>query len=85
MHANFSCRLYCLDAASGKPLWAFKTTDHIEGGPALVGDEVIFPAGNDGVYAIEAKTGTRRWNFRADLHIDSTPLVEGERIYIGSG
>ena len=85
MHANFSCRLFCLDAATGRPLWNFPTTDHIEGGPVAADGLVIFPAGNDGLYAINAITGKQRWNFREGLHIDSTPLVRGGRVYVGSG
>jgi len=85
LHNNFSCRLHCIDAASGQPGWTFATTDHIEGGPALAGDLVVFPAGNDGLYAVELETGRRRWSFRADVHIDSTPFVQDGRIYAGSG
>jgi outer membrane protein assembly factor BamB len=85
LHNNFSCRLHCIDAESGRPNWTFPTTDHIEGGPALAGDLVVFPAGNDGLYAVELETGKRRWNFRADVHIDSTPFVQDGRIYAGSG
>jgi len=85
MHANFSCRLYCLDPATGKANWTFPTGDHIEGGPAVNGDTVLFPAGNEGVYALDAATGKQRWHFHADLHIDSTPAVAGGRVYVGSG
>lgn len=85
LHNNFSCRLHCIDAASGQPGWTFPTTDHIEGGPALAGKLVVFPAGNDGLYAVEVEAGKRQWNFRADVHIDSTPFVQDGRIYVGSG
>jgi outer membrane protein assembly factor BamB len=85
MHANFACRFYCLDAATGKPAWEFQTGDHIESGPAVAAGTVFFAAGNDGVYALDADTGKRKWNFRADLHIDSCPWVENGRVYIGSG
>ncbi|HEY2911239.1 MAG TPA: PQQ-binding-like beta-propeller repeat protein [Gemmataceae bacterium] len=85
MHANFSCRLFCLDAATGRQFWNFPTTDHIEGGPVVADGLVIIPAGNDGLYAIDAITGKQKWNFRGDLHIDSTPLVRSGRVYVGSG
>jgi outer membrane protein assembly factor BamB len=85
LHNNFSCRLHCIDAQTGKGEWTFPTGDHIEGGPALAGESVIFPAGNDGVYAVDAKSGQRRWNFNADLHIDSTPFVLNDRVFVGSG
>jgi outer membrane protein assembly factor BamB len=85
LHNNFSCRLHCIDARAGHALWTFPATDHIEGGPAIAGDLVVFPAGNDGLYAVQAETGKQKWNFRADLHIDSTPFVHDGRIYVGSG
>jgi len=85
MHANFSCRLYCLDLATKQPKWTFKTTDHIEGGPVLHGGRVLFPSGNDGLYAVDAISGERVWNFRADLHFDATPAIGGDRVYAGSG
>jgi outer membrane protein assembly factor BamB len=85
MHSHFSCRMFCLDAASGKPLWSHPTTDHVEGGPVLAGKNLLFPAGNDGLYALDAATGARRWNFRDRVHIDGTPGVDGDRVYVGSG
>jgi outer membrane protein assembly factor BamB len=85
MHANFACRLYCLDPASGKPCWHFETGDHIEGGVAVEGDTVFFPAGNEGVYAVDSASGQPKWNWRDDLHIDTTPMVEGGRLYVGTG
>ena len=85
LHNNFSCRLHCIDAHTGKGEWTFPTGDHIEGGPARAGDCVIFPAGNDGVYSADAKSGKQRWNFNAGLHIDSTPCVANDRVFVGSG
>jgi len=85
LHSNFSCRLHCIDARTGVAVWTFPTQDHIEGGPALAGDLVVFPAGNDGVYAVDLESGKEKWNFRADLHIDSTPFVHDGRVYVGSG
>jgi outer membrane protein assembly factor BamB len=85
LHNNFSCRLHCVDALSGNAIWTFPTTDHIEGGPALAGGLVVFPAGNDGLYAVDAKTGKQKWNFRVDVHIDSTPYVNDGRVFAGSG
>lgn len=85
MHADFACRLHCLDAASGKALWSFPVGNHIEGEPVVDGDTVYFPAGNDGLYALDAARGHPSWNFRGDLHIDSRPCVAGGRVFVGSG
>lgn len=85
LHNNFACRFQCLDARTGTSIWTFPTSDHIEGGPALAGDAIIFPGGNDGLYALDAETGKPKWKFVADLHIDSTPWVENGHLLVGSG
>lgn len=85
LHNNFSCRLHCIDVHTGQAHWTFPTSDHIEGGAAVMDGLVIFPAGNDGLYALDAKDGRPKWNFRADLHIDSTPFVNEGRVFAGSG
>lgn len=85
MHANFACRLYALDPTTGRQQWTADTGDHVEGGAAVAGDLVVFPAGNDGIIAVEPATGKVRWRFAEDLHIDTTPAVAGDRLYVGSG
>lgn len=85
MHANFTCRFRCLDAATGTLVWDFDTTDHIESTAAVADGIVYFGAGNDGVYALDATTGKRRWQFAEDLHIDASPCVAEGRVFVGSG
>jgi outer membrane protein assembly factor BamB len=85
MHANFSCKFRCLDAASGAPLWDFDTTDHIESTPTVIDGVVYFGAGNDGLYALDARTGRRLWQSAGDLHIDASPWVGGGKVIVGSG
>ena len=85
MHANFTCRFRCLDAATGTQVWDFGTTDHIESTATVADGVVYFGAGNDGVYALDAATGERRWQFAADVHIDASPCISGGRVFAGSG
>src|SRR5262245_32885696 len=35
MHANFECKLYCLDVRTGMKEWTFPATSHIESTPAI--------------------------------------------------
>src|SRR5438132_942554 len=49
MHQNFSCKLYCLDAAMGQKLWHFETAGHIESTPCVADGRVFFGAGDDGL------------------------------------
>lgn len=85
MHANFVCKLYCLDAVSGTKLWDFETAGHIESSPCVAGGKVYFGAGDDGLYCLDAASGAKRWHYRPTLHIDASPVVAGGRLYAGSG
>jgi outer membrane protein assembly factor BamB len=83
-HQHADCKLYCLDAVTGKKLWDFATTSHIESTPCVSGDKVYFGAGDDGLYCLDAATGKKRWHMPG-LHVDADPLVIDNRLYGGSG
>jgi outer membrane protein assembly factor BamB len=90
LHTDKGCRLFCLDAASGKPAWTkpFETTSHTEGNPRVVGNLVYFTAGDDGLFCADAGTGQKKWQFAGrdqQLHIDGPPAVAGNRVFVGSG
>jgi outer membrane protein assembly factor BamB len=85
MHGNDVCKLYCLDAATGRKLWEFTTGGHIESSPCIADDAVFFGAGDDGIYCLDAVTGVKRWQFTGRWHIDSSPFVMNGRLYAGSG
>jgi outer membrane protein assembly factor BamB len=85
MHANFECKLYCLDAATGRKCWDFPADGHIESSPCVAGPTVLFGAGDDGLYSLNAITGKVRWHFEGLLHVDTSPVVAGGRVYAGSG
>lgn len=85
MHGNDVCKMYCLDAASGRKLWQFVTGGHIESSPCVVGGAVFFGSGDDGIYCLDALTGSKRWQFQGQWHVDVRPLVANGRLYAGSG
>jgi outer membrane protein assembly factor BamB len=91
LHTHTNCRLFSVDAATGKPAWEkpFQTASHTEGAPAVVGGKLIFPAGDDGLYAVDAKTGHKLWQSpggkERGIHIDAAPAVIGKRVFAGSG
>lgn len=86
-HDNKDSKLYCLDAATGKKLWAFQTTSHTESTPAVSDGKVVFGAGDDGIYCLDAATGQKVWQYppSGGLHVDSNPFIHGGRVYAGSG
>lgn len=90
-HQDQGCRLFCLDATTGKEIWNFQTNSHTESTPCIANGKVYFGAGDDGVYCINAKDGKLKWQFpekadaRNGLHVDSTPTIVGNRMYCSSG
>jgi outer membrane protein assembly factor BamB len=85
MHANFECKFYCLDAATGKKLWHHAAAGHIESSPCVADGRVYVCSGDDGLYCLDAATGKVVWQFTDELHLDSNPAVAGGRVYVGSG
>lgn len=85
MHANFTCKLYCLDAGNGKKEWSFPVGGHIESTPHVDAGRVYFGAGDAGLFALDEVSGKRVWHFDKSLHVDSNPAVVGGRVYAGSG
>ena len=83
-HENRNCQLRCLEADTGKLLWAFPTASHVEASPSVVDGRVYFGAGDDGIFCVDAGTGKEVWHFPG-LHVDSTPLVDKGFVYAGSG
>ena len=85
LHQDANCKLYCLDADTGRKLWAHRTAGHTESSPVVAAGKVFCGAGDDGVYCLDAATGEERWHFRGSYHIDAPPLVFGDRVYVGAG
>jgi outer membrane protein assembly factor BamB len=82
-HSDSDCKLYCLDAATGKKLWDRQTQSHTESSPCVVDGRVYCGAGGDGLLCLNAATGEDIWQYRGG-HIDCSPVVVGQRVYAGS-
>jgi outer membrane protein assembly factor BamB len=89
-HDDPNCRLFCVNAADGTLLWAFKTTGQTECSPCVSGDKVYFGAGNDGIYCVNTADGKEVWRFPPQprtgrlLRCGATPAVADNRLYAGS-
>lgn len=83
-HQHLGCKLYCLDARSGKKLWEHATGSHTESSPCVVNGKVYFGAGDDGMFCLDAVDGSEKWHLDG-LHVDANPLVIGGKVYCGSG
>jgi outer membrane protein assembly factor BamB len=90
LHSDTDCRLFRLDASTGKPSWPqpVATTSHTEGSPRVVAGKAYFSAGDDGLYCVSAADGKEVWHVRGaerKLHIDPPPAVAHDRVFAGSG
>jgi outer membrane protein assembly factor BamB len=84
--ASFDQSLYAFaiePATRGlRQLWSFTTNGIIVAAP-VVGDGVVFVAGDDGsVYALDATSGAQRWQFDAASPIDLTPVLGGGALVV---
>lgn len=85
MHANFTCRLYSLDEATGQKVWTSPAESHIESTPVVVRDRLYIAFGDEGAVCLDATNGRRIWKLDQPAHIDTTPVVGDGVVYFGSG
>ena len=85
--AGRSCRLYSLDARSGKKNWHYSspTDQWLLGGPAII-DGTVFLGSSDQrlFHAIDSENGTLLWTAEMDGRTWGKACVKGDRICIGS-
>lgn len=90
-HEDRDCRLFCITAGAGAPVWSapFGTAGHTEGTPAVMNGKVFFPAGDDGLFCADVNTGAKLWHFSGGktkgIHIDAGPAVQDGTVFTGSG
>jgi outer membrane protein assembly factor BamB len=91
--AQFFGTLYCLDARTGKIVWAFDddgdmkqvfSTPCIADGRLYVG-EGFHENKACKLYCLEARTGKKLWDFATDSHTESSPCVAGGKVFFGAG
>lgn len=99
LHEDAESDLLCLEAASGKLHWRFKTPLHIESSPAIRGDMVVVGAGaiegpdhkpksgtNPGfVLAVRISDGKELWRVAVNDPESSPAIGADGMVYIGSG
>src|SRR5262249_34682914 len=85
--------VYCLDRATGKPLWAFNnggqmkdvfSSPHVADGRLYVG-EGFHQDADCKLYCPEAHTGKKLWEYRTASHTEATPCVWRGKVYFGAG
>jgi len=91
-HDDANCKVYCIDADTGRKLWDYQTTSQTESTPAVRSNRVYIGAGNDGLLALHVATGKKLWQYPPDpgqgrlLRFGAGPVaVPGGKLYVGTG
>lgn len=74
----------CLDAATGKQRWRFRTRGEVDSSPVIVGDRVVFGSQDGQAYIVELRTGRKRWGFVAGAPINAAPAVASGRLVLAA-
>lgn len=91
--ADLSGELRCVDRATGKPVWTYKSVERVEKNTFAPGfkssptvtEDVVYLGDEDGVFhAIDRATGTKKWTFATDAEIISSATIEGDAVLFGS-
>src|SRR5262245_24185641 len=85
--------VYCLDRATGKPLWSFDdhgAMQHMYSSPSVVDGRLYVGEGMHAnvtckLYCLDPATGAKCWDFVAEGHVESTPCVAAGKVYFGAG
>lgn len=76
--------LHCVDAASGTPVWTFKTGAGVWSSPCVVDDKVVFGSRDAHLYVVDAGTGKEISRVKVDGRIISSPCIVDGTIWVGT-
>jgi outer membrane protein assembly factor BamB len=77
-------RVWCLDAATGRPLWNFAARRRIETPAAIVGDRAFVGADDGIVYALKLENGEAVWQYETGAAITAAPVIADQRMVVGN-
>jgi outer membrane protein assembly factor BamB len=75
--------VHCLNAATGKAIWTFRTNARVESSPAVSGGRVYIGSNDGRFYVLDLLKGTKLWEFNAGGAVSASPAIAAGRIVIG--
>lgn len=75
--------VHCLNAATGKAIWTFRTNARVESSPAIVGNKVYIGSNDGRFYVLDLAKGTKLWEFNAGGAVSASPAVASGKIVVG--
>lgn len=76
-----SKQFYCLDAATGKPIWAKNLDDDGPTSAVIEDGIVVFNTESCTIFALDASTGKQLWSYWLGDPLASTPAISKGKVY----
>ncbi|MFN0087329.1 MAG: PQQ-binding-like beta-propeller repeat protein [Blastocatellia bacterium] len=76
--------VHCLNAATGKAIWTFRTNARVESSPAISAGRVYVGSNDGRFYVLDLLKGTKLWEFNAGAAVSASPAIASGRVVIGS-
>ena len=80
---SYDGRMHCVDAATGKVVWTYKSDDYINGGPAIAGGRIVFGGCDAKVHILSVADGKKLAEIDVGAYIPGSPALVGDRVYVG--
>jgi len=77
-------KLHCIDRASGRQMWTFRTRDTVDSSPVIAGESVVFGSSDGRLYAVDLATGREQWSYEIGEALTGSPALFGGDVYIGA-
>lgn len=75
--------VHCLNAATGKAFWTFRTNARVESSPAVASGKVYVGSNDGRFYVLDLLKGTKLWEFNAGGALSASPAIASGRVVIG--
>lgn len=82
-HATHHARIYKVDLKNFKIVNFFTTKGHTEGSATIQGEDIYFPAGDDGIYKVNLDSMKKLWQAKIG-HSDAQVVVDETNVYAAS-
>lgn len=74
---------YCLDAETGKDLWAVRLSDDGPSAAVIDGDNLVFNTESCTIFALNKETGDHQWSwFLGDPLLTTPSVIDGKDLYL---